>query len=195
MPNLVVTERARVDLADAGDGFLTAAIRLGDRDAFEVVVHRYGPALYRYARRMLAREDDAADVVQETLTAAWRQSGSFREAASLRTWLFSICAHKVVDTYRVKRAQPIDDTLLEALPATDRNRDPFTAASSAGFLSALEEALAELPPRQRASWVLHEIELMTFPEIGSALGLSAEASRGQHFRATKTLQARLERWR
>ncbi|WP_232375289.1 RNA polymerase sigma factor [Mycolicibacterium baixiangningiae] len=191
----MVTNRSRVDLVDAGDGFLNAAIRLGDRDAFEVVVHRYGPGLYRYARRMLAGENDAADVVQETFTAAWRRSGSFRGAASLRTWLFSICAHKVVDSYRVKQAQPIDGTLLEALPATDRNCDPFTAASGAGFVAALEEALAELPPRQRASWVLHEIESMTFPEIGAALGLSAGASRGQYSRATKTLQDRLERWR
>ena len=48
------TDRAAVDLADAGEGFLASAAALGDREAFEIVVHRYGPMLFRYARRMLA---------------------------------------------------------------------------------------------------------------------------------------------
>ena len=108
----VHTYRPAVDLAEAGDKFLAGAAALGDRAAFEVVVHRYGPRLFRYARRMLANDHDVADVVQETFVAAWRQLGSFRGGSSLQTWLFAICARKVVDTYRVKRAQPIDDMLL-----------------------------------------------------------------------------------
>lgn len=189
------TDRPAVDLAEAGDGFLATAAGLGDRAAFEVVVHRYGPMLYRYARRMLADDGDVADVVQETFVAAWRQLGAFRGRSSLKTWLYSICARKIVDTYRVKRAQPIDDMLLEALPATDTSTDPFAAAATTAFLTALEEALDELPPRQRASWVLREIEEMTFPQIGDILGLSPDTARGHHFRATRTLRERLRRWR
>ena len=55
------TVRRTVDLADAGDAFLANAAALGDRAAFEVVVHRYGPMLYRYSRRMLANDHDAPD--------------------------------------------------------------------------------------------------------------------------------------
>ena len=144
---------------------------------------------------MLANDDDVADVVQETFVAAWRQLGSFRGGSFLQTWLFSICARKVVDTYRVKRAQPIDDMLLHVLPATSVGTDPFTAASTTEFLAALEEALAELPPRQRASWVLREVEEMTFPQVGEVLGLSPDTARGHHFRATRTLRERLTTWR
>jgi RNA polymerase sigma-70 factor, ECF subfamily len=184
----VLTDRSAVDLAEAGDKFLAGAAALGDRAAFEVVIHRYGFRLVRYARRMLA-------VVQETFVAAWRQLGSFRGRSSLQTWLFAICARKVVDTYRVKPAQPIDDMLLQAIPATGVSSDPFTAASTTEFVAALEEALSELPPRQRAAWMLREIEEMTFPEIGDILGLSPDTARGHHFRATRTLRERLKRWR
>lgn len=187
--------RPSVDLAEAGDGFLAGAAALGDRSAFEVVIHRYGPRLFRYARRMLANDHDVADVVQETFIAAWRQLGSFRGDSSLKTWLFAICARKVVDTYRLKQAQPIDDQLLEALPATEVTTDPFTAASTTEFLAALEVALAELPPRQRAAWVLREIEEMTFPQVGDILSLSPDTARGHHFRANRTLRERLKRWR
>lgn len=184
-----------LDLRTAGDGYLASAAALGDRAAFEILVHRHGPALFGYARRMLANENDVADVVQDTFVAAWRQLDAYRGGSALRTWLTAICARKVVDTYRVKRAQPLDDQLLEAYPATDIASDPFASASTTAFLAALEAALAELPPRQRASWVLREINEMSFPQIGDALGLSPDGARGHHFRATATLRHRLERWR
>ena len=182
-------------LAEAGDAALVSAAALGDRAAFEVVVHRYGPMLYRYAQRMLANEHDVADVVQETFVAAWRQFDNFRGHSSLKTWLFSICARKIVDSYRVKRAVPIDDLALQAHPSAGLDGDPFAAASSAEFLAALERALEELPPRQRAAWVLREIEDMTFPQIGDILGLTPDTARGHHFRATRTLRERLRRWK
>lgn len=178
----------------AGEQALLTAAALGDREAFEVVVHRFGPALHHYARRLVVNEADAADVVQATFIAAWRQLGTFRGGSSLKTWLFAICSHKIADTHRMKRAQPIDDQLMEAMPTRQRGTDPFTAASNAAFLVALESALGELPYRQRASWVLREIESMTFPEIGTTLDMSPDAARGHHFRATATLRARLERW-
>jgi RNA polymerase sigma-70 factor (ECF subfamily) len=185
-------------LGDATDEALQAAAMLGDREAFDAIVNRYGPVLYRYARRMLAVEADAADVVQDTFVAAWRQLPAFRGTSSLRTWLFSICSRKVVDTYRIKRAQPVEDWVLEPLAAHNAAPgtalDPFTAVSNSEFLAALEHALAELPPRQRATWMMREIERMTFPDIGDVLQLSPDAVRGHHHRATATLRVLLRRW-
>jgi RNA polymerase sigma-70 factor (ECF subfamily) len=189
-----VSEEAETSLVDAPDDVLRTAAILGDREAFEVVVSRYGPQLYRYARRMLSTESDAADVIQETFVAAWRQLETFRGASSMRTWLFAICSRKIVDSRRVKRAQPIDDQLLEAIPNATETFDPFTAASNSAFLAALEDALAELPARQRATWLMREVQLMTFPEIAEVLQLSPDGARGHHHRATATLRIRLRRW-
>jgi RNA polymerase sigma-70 factor (ECF subfamily) len=189
-----VIRRTDSDLGEVPDDVLCTAASLGDREAFEAIVSRHGPPLYRYGRRMLSTEADVADVVQETFVAAWRQLASFRGTSSLRTWLFAICSRKIVDSRRIRRAQPIDDRLLEALPDDAGLSDPFAAASNSALLSALEQALAELPARQRAAWIMHEIELMTFPEIGEALSLSPDAARGHHYRATATLRLRLRRW-
>lgn len=178
----------------ASDRVLRDAAALGDRFAFETLVHRHGPPLHRYARRMLADEGDVAEVVQDTFVAAWKQLDTFRGEASVRTWLFSICSRKIVDSYRVKHAQPIDDKLLEPLLLSSR-ADPFEYASNTEFVAALEAALAELPPRQRASWILREVETLTFPEIGRILGLSPDAVRGHQHRARSTLSQRMWRWR
>ncbi|GAA2404182.1 sigma-70 family RNA polymerase sigma factor [Mycolicibacterium llatzerense] len=182
------------DLRDADDEALRAAAVIGDREAFDVIVTRYGPVLYRYARRMLASEADVPDVVQDTFVAAWQQIAGFRGSSSLRTWLFAICYRKIADTHRLKRAKPVEDWVLEPLAGPDPSADPFTAASNAAFLAALEQALDELPVRQRAVWMMREIEQMTFPEIGEVLHLSSDAVRGHHVRAIKTLRVLLGRW-
>ena len=177
-----------------GDRVLAAAAASGDSDAFEVLVRRHGAALYRYTRRMLADPDAVDDIIQDTFIAAWRRIGAFRGDASLRTWLFAICARKVVDSRRVKTAQPIDDRLLEPL-STSAAADPLIRTINAEFLAALEEALAELPVRQRAAWLLREIEALTFQQIGVILNLTPDAARGHHHRAQVTLRQRMQRWR
>ena len=176
------------------DRVLAAAAKAGDEGAFEELVRRHGAALYRYARRMTGDSDAVNDIVQETFVAAWRQMANFRAESSVRTWLFAICARKVVDSHRVKKAIPIDDRLIEPASA-DRGSDPFAAASNSAFIEAMELALGELPPRQRAVWLLREVEQLTFPQIGTILDLSPDGARGHHHRARATLQQRLVQWR
>ncbi|AQA01822.1 RNA polymerase subunit sigma-70 [Mycobacterium sp. MS1601] len=188
-----VIDAADQRLITADDAALAEAASVGDREAFDVLVLRHGPALYRYARRMLAVESDAADVVQDTFVAAWQQITVFRATSTLRSWLFAICYRKIADNYRVKRDHPVEDWVLEPLQA-DSTEDPFAAASNAAFIAALEEALAQLPARQRASWIMREIEQMAYPEIGEVMQLSADAARGHHHRATAALRVLLRRW-
>lgn len=176
------------------DTQLAAAARAGDVEAFEELVRRHGPSLHRYARQMTRDADAVKDIVQETFVAAWRQIANFRGDSSMRTWLFTICARKVVDSHRVKRAIPIDDRLIEPV-SQEPDSNPFAVASNAAFLEAMEAALAELPPRQRAVWSLREVEQLTFPQIGTILDMSADGARGHHHRARTTLQKRLQQWR
>lgn len=176
------------------DRVLATAARAGDQHAFESLVRRHGTALYRYARRMTGDSEAVNDIVQETFVAAWRQISNFRGESSVRTWLFAICARKVADSHRVKKAIPIDDRLIEPVSA-DRGSDPFAAASNSAFLEATELALGELPPRQRAVWLLREVEQLTFPQIATILNLSPDGARGHHHRARTTLQQRLVQWR
>lgn len=180
-------------LTETPEGLDTATVDaaiLGDREAFESLVHHYGPALHRYARRMLADEGDILEVVQDTFVAAWRQLESFRGESSMRTWLFAICSRKIVDSYRIKRAQPIDDKLLDPLvPSPEAG--PFDSTSNSAFLEALEEALGELPYRQRAAWTLREVEMLTFVQIGKILRLTPDAVRGHHHRARANLSERI----
>ena len=68
------------------DRALVAAVRAGDREAFELLVERETAAVYRTSLRILGRPHDAEDVTQETFIAAYRAAGQFRSEGSLRGW-------------------------------------------------------------------------------------------------------------
>ena len=84
----------------APDRVLVNAAALGERDAFEAIVLRYGPEMLRYARNMLTDAGAAEEVTQDAFLAAWKGLDSFRGESSLRTWLFTLVSHKVVDHRR-----------------------------------------------------------------------------------------------
>src|SRR5215510_11935599 len=64
----------------------------------------------RYAQRHLGNREAALDAVQDTMLAALQAPLSFGNRSSVRTWLFGILKHKVMDTFRRQaREVPLDD--------------------------------------------------------------------------------------
>lgn len=181
------------DRADRSDASLARDAALGDRAAFETLLQRHGPALHRYALRSCSTAADAEDVVQETFVAAWRGLARWDGRASVKTWLFAIAARKVADSGRRRRAVPIDDDLLE--PMASPEAGPDERAHERELVEALERALDELPYRQRACWVLIEVEGLSQSEVATVLGMSPDAVRGTIFRARRNLTERMVRWR
>lgn len=175
------------------DHVLVSNAALGDADAFGHIVARYGPEMFRYASNLLSDHGAAEEVVQDAFVAAWKGLDTFRGDAKLRTWLFSLVSHKVVDHRRRRSVAPAEDWLFERR-STDAHLDPEQRATNDDFMAALGRALAELPYRQRACWLLREVEGMTHPEIGQIMTMSAGAVRGQLLRARATLSERLAAW-
>jgi len=129
-----------------GDEELIARARAGDRAAFRAIAERHGPALFRYARTLTARREDAEDVLQEALLAALRSVDRFRGDASPKTWLFTILRHAA---YRLNRRQaqaPRASGDLEELgrAAGWGGDDPETLASLAQDRERLRQALDSL---------------------------------------------------
>ena len=86
-----------------GDRTLAAAAALGERAAFETIVHRYGPMLYGYVRRMVVDGGAVDDVVQDTLVSVAGSIGQFGGDAKVTTWVHRIAQRRVVDHLRRQR--------------------------------------------------------------------------------------------
>ncbi|WP_407343217.1 RNA polymerase sigma factor [Pengzhenrongella phosphoraccumulans] len=179
----------------ATDLELARSAGLGDRAAFAVIFDRHAAAMFRYAVNMLDGDQDAAeDTVQDALERAWANLPGFRGDAQLRTWLFRITANVVLSARRRRRPIAVDDELLTALPATPE-AEPVQQVQDSELRAALELALTELPWRQRAAWLLREMEGLSYDEIADVLQTSPAVVRGQLHRARGTLAVRMVQWR
>lgn len=179
---------------DPTDAALVRAARLGDEEAFRVIVDRHGPAMYRYALRMVGSETDAAEATQEALVSAWKDIGSFAGRSALRTWLIRLVHRRAVDLSRKRRPTPVGDDLMSAIarPAPD---NPLQSVLDAELMAALQAALDDLPPLQRATWLLREVEEMSYQEIATALALPLDSVRGHLQRGRRALAERMATWR
>lgn len=183
------------EVDEIDDVVLARRAGMGDRTAFTIIFRRHGPAMFRYALNMLEGDtQDAEDALQATWTRVWLKIADFRGQSQLRTWLFTVTAHEVLDQRRRRRPVPVEDNLLIPRPEP-AHRGPAAQLDHQQLREALSAALTELPWRQRASWILREMEGLSYEDIAQVLGTSPTVVRGQLHRARSTLAVRMEMWR
>ncbi len=187
-----------------------ARARTGDGDAFSELVEPYRRELQVHCYRILGSLQDAEDLVQETLVAAWRGLDRFEERASLRVWLYRIATNKCLNARRDRGRRPKEGAMLEP-PEPTRLSEPVwlepypdvlldgigdvslgpearyeaTEAIALAFVAALQH----LPPRQRCVLVLRDVLGLGAAEVADILGGTETAVKGALQRARATLRA------
>jgi len=178
--------------------FVTKA-RSGDADAFRALVDRHSRSLFRLAYRMTGNQQDAEDVVQESLLRAYRQLARFDERASFGTWLYRIATNCSLDLVRARRRRnehiaPADDDgaadPVAMVPALDPS--PERSALSGELRQRVAEAMNELSETERAAFVLRHYEGMHIDEVSRVLDCQPGAAKHSVFRAVQKLRRALE---
>jgi len=170
-----------------------ARARQGDADAFRVLVERHSRRAFQLAYRMTGSEQDAEDVVQESLLRAYRQLGRFEARANFATWLHRIVANCAVDVMRTRHArqQRVSDPIDDIAPIVAATPDPERLAESAEVQRRVAAALDRLSPLEGAAFALRHHEGRSIDEISRTLGLGTSASKHAVFRAVKKLRTAL----
>jgi RNA polymerase sigma-70 factor, ECF subfamily len=160
------------------DADLLAAHVAGDPDAFAELFTRHRDRLWAVALRTMGNPHDAADGLQDGLIAAYRRADSFRGDAAVTTWLHRVVVNACLDRLRaakVRRADALPDDLDDhagrgsAYTSTSPIHDPEQAAIADDRRRAVLEALATLPPEQRAALVLVDMEGYPVAEVARML--------------------------
>lgn len=147
------------DVADAGgpsysaydDAALGDLIAQRDAAALEQLYDRHGAASYGLARRIVADDQLAHDVVQEVFLAIWRGAATYDGSrGSLSTWLFALTHHKAVDAVRRAQRHSGRRAPEEAL-LTEPDTAPAVEEQAIDAVNAhrVRNALGELPEAQR----------------------------------------------
>jgi RNA polymerase sigma-70 factor (ECF subfamily) len=165
---------------------LTAAQR-GDREALENLLARHRATVFRYGLRFCKSTENTEDAVQETLWAAAKAIGSFRRAASVTTWLFTIVRNKCHRLLFHRHEEPDLADLLPSVP--DPGSTPEDDAATREVERILAEALARLEPNHREVLLLRDVEGLTTPEAADRLGLRVQALKSRLHRAREQLRS------
>jgi RNA polymerase sigma-70 factor (ECF subfamily) len=197
----------------AGSVDLDAALEracAGDEQAFRALTDPFRGELEFHCYRMLGSVQDAEDVFQETMLAAWRGLGGFERRSSMRTWLYRIATNRCLNVLRDARRRPQEAPALTFdIPAPTATVDPgvldpypddrlgWLADSRPGPAARYEfreadelifvGALQRLPAQQRAVLVLRDVLGFPTQDAAEILDTSADAVKSALKRARAAL--------
>jgi RNA polymerase sigma-70 factor (ECF subfamily) len=167
------------------------------RAEFEDWALPVAPALYRTARRLSRRPEDAKDLVQETYLRAYRTFDHFKPGTNVRAWLFTILYSILSNEWRRKRRAPEEVSLElveQRFASALRSVGPDAESGLLERLGAspeIESALTSLPEEYRAAILLVDVEELSYEEAAEILSWPLGTVRSRLHRARKLLFASL----
>jgi len=146
----------------------------------------YGDILYRFAMQRAQDSELAADLVQDTLLAAWKSKDSFAGNSTVRTWLIGILKHKWIDYLRKEIRQREQAELADGDPTawfdtrsgkwnekpTLWHEDPASLCQNNQFMSVLKGCTDNLPAKQQLTFEMRELQGLESDEICKVCDIS-----------------------
>jgi RNA polymerase sigma-70 factor, ECF subfamily len=182
----------------ATDEELVAKSMSGDADSFNQLVLRWERPIYALAYRVIGRDEDARDVVQETFLRAFRALPGFKGQAKFSSWLYRIALNLCRDWIRRRKRTPVVDT--------PEGVDIIELAAEQGPVESIEDLVARremsrvvaegmqrLPEEQRTAIVLKEYHGLTFQEIAELQGCPLSTVKTRLYQGLSVLRRHLER--
>lgn len=170
----------------------------GDTDSFNQLVLRWERPIYALAYRVIGREEDARDVVQETFLRAFRSLPGFKGQAKFSSWLYRIALNLCRDWIRRERRAPF--------VAAPEGVDPVELAGERGPVEHLEDvvsrrdlsravarAMGALSEEQRTAIILKEYQGLTFQEISDLQGCPLSTVKTRLYQGLTVLRRELAR--
>ena len=171
-----------------------------DHEAFKTLVDRYQALVVNTCYGLLGNRQDAEDVAQEVFLEVYRSADKFRQDAKLSTWLYRIAVNRSLNFIRdnkwSRRLRSITALLengreqITNASGPDASR-PDVALEEKERNLAVQKAVNSLPPKQRAAFVLHKYEGLSYQEIAGIMHRSLSSVESLIHRAKSNLQREL----
>lgn len=172
------------------------AAAAGDPRAFDELVRRKRERVVRTAYQITGDLDDALDVAQGVFLRLWQGLDRFDPGRNFDTWVYRITVNAAIDVLRARGArgaiQPLPDEDTELTDA-DGAASPEESLDRRALQRAFLRLAARLAPRQRAVFVLRDIEGLDAAEVAEALGIAESTVRNHLMQARRILREGLTR--
>lgn len=163
-------------------------------------VKKYGGQLLNFIKGKVKTLEDAEDVLQDV----WFQLSNLSnldELESVSGWLYHVARNRIVDLYRKKKPESLEDLFvhdeegdysIKDFLLLDDTNNPELALFKELFWQQLMDALDELPENQRQTFILNELEDKTLQEIADLQGENLKTVISRKGYAVKHLRKRLD---
>jgi RNA polymerase sigma-70 factor (ECF subfamily) len=188
--------------ADREEQDLVRRLQAGDHQAFDAIYRRYFVRVYRQVAALCKSETEAEEVVQDVFLAIFTKAKSYRGEAAFATWLYRVTMNVALSRLRrLKRNKEVsledylprfqEDGHHQVRPVVDWSPILEGRLANAELRGFLKDALATLPPLDRAIVVQSDLEGLSNREIGAALGLTVAAVKSRLHRSRLYLRGKL----
>lgn len=160
----------------------------GSEKAFRAILRQFQKPVYYYVRRMVLSHDDADDITQTTFIKAWKALGEFRGDSKLSTWLHRIAYHESINFINAKkRINNIPIENVEYSLGKSLQEDELYCGNEIQI--KLQTAIATLPEKQKAVFVMKYYEEKKYEEIAEITGTSVGALKASFHHAVTKIEA------
>jgi RNA polymerase sigma-70 factor (ECF subfamily) len=140
---------------------------------FTLLMEKYKERIYWYIRRLVVLHEDAEDVLQETFINAYRYAGSYNGQSKIYTWLYKIATNECIALFR--RNKKSTYTMVEISQKLENELKETDAENSETILLKFQEAILQLPEKQRLVFNLRYYDDLSYGEMEEVLGTSVNA--------------------
>jgi len=181
----------------ATDEELVVKSMAGDVESFNQLVLRWERPIYALAYRVIGRDEDARDVVQQTFLRAFRALPGFKGQAKFSSWLYRIALNLCRDWIRRKKRTPLVE-MPEGIDVVELASERGPAESIEDLVARQEmsrivaEGMKKLPEEQRTAIVLKEYYGLTFQEIADLQGCPLSTVKTRLYQGLTVLRRHLE---
>lgn len=170
--------------------------RGGNLENFRKLIESTSPFAFSVAFRMLGDEEQAKDIVQETMVTIWQKLNKIKSAEVYKTWIYRIVINKCYDQLRKRKRNPefsADEKTWKLI--SDRiSEEPSTALENSEMAQIINRLTDRLSPKQKAVFVLSEIEQMSHDEISTITGMSKAGIKANLHHARKSISVMIEKY-
>jgi len=169
---------------------LVRQFQAGSERAFNELVLKHRRGVYMTAVGLLNNHDDAEDITQEVFLKVYASIGSFRGDSAVYTWIYRICVNLCLNAIRKRKTRSFFglESLAAATPEADRADADLDIAE---FNEKSRKAIASLPEKQRAVFILRHFRGLPHAEIARIMDRDEGTIKANYFQAVKKLKARL----
>lgn len=179
---------------------LVILFRNGDQQAFTKLVRAFQRRIYALAFKMLLNHSEADDVVQETFVRVFSRINQLKSPEYFSSFVYRIATNYSIDLLRKRKGREVGMSEESELPGSiqlalsEKVIDPEQALEKKELLSAILKAAEQLPPRQRMTLVLHDIEGLSKEEVAQIMSCPEATVRSNLHIARGKMKKKLGRY-